>query len=252
MNWNNTSKFCKSLGVLVILFVSAQSFSHASEFSKPWVSPDVPIILDPYEKNSIEWEKVSTDKRVVGVIHRATIGLRADKEYLNRRNIAKDRDYLWGSYHLGKSGDPVKQADFYLSIIGDADDEVMVLDLENTSNSSMMNIPNARIFLNRVHEVTGRWPLIYAPHFVTKKISDTMVGDEVFQNTRLWYARFRSTIPNFPTGVWQTYTLWQFASEINCKKGKPCPYSVPGTTRFMDINVYNGTLKSIRQDWPFD
>src|SRR4029453_3866228 len=50
----------------------------------------------------------------VAIIHRATIGDRADRKYAERRDEAKKRGYKWGAYHLGKRGDPLKQADFFL------------------------------------------------------------------------------------------------------------------------------------------
>ena len=68
--------------------------------------------------------------------------------------------------------------------------------------------------------------------------------------------------------MWPRYTLWQFASELNCPEdlrkppkpapgGKPpvspdvaCepyrPYVVPGTRFDMDVNVWNGDLASLR------
>lgn len=54
-------------------------------------------------------QQLATDSRVVAIIHRATIGDRADLKYAERRDEAKKRGYKWGAYHLGKPGDPIKQ-----------------------------------------------------------------------------------------------------------------------------------------------
>lgn len=69
---------------------------NANEFSQPWESPSAAIILDPYEKNKINWDELQKDRKVVAIIHKATEGLRVDKEYQARMAEAKKRGYLWG------------------------------------------------------------------------------------------------------------------------------------------------------------
>ena len=72
-------------------------------------------------------------------------------------------------------------------------------------------------------------------------------------NTHLWYARFKATVTDFPKGIWDTYTLWQFSSEINCRADNRavCLYTVPGTPYDMDVDVFNGTIDELRRNWPF-
>lgn len=69
----------------------------------------------------------------------------------------------------------------------------------------------------------------------------------------MWYARFKPTVTDFPKGTWDSYTLWQFSSEINCKPGHrdSCLYTVPGTETDMDMNVFYGTVDELRKEWPF-
>jgi hypothetical protein len=95
--------------------------------------------------------------------------------------------------------------------------------------------------------------MLYGNHSVVLEISNKYGRDNAFASAPLWYARFRPDVPDLPTSVWKTYTLWQFSSEINCKKGRPggCLYTVPGTNPDMDINVYNGSVKDLRARWPF-
>ena len=96
----------------------------------------------------------------------------------------------WGSYHLGKPGDPVKQADFYLATAKPAADEVMALDIESLDPARDMSLANARRFIRRIKAKTGRYPMFYANHAVTKAVSDKFGRDDVFSKTHLWYARF--------------------------------------------------------------
>lgn len=218
-------------------------------YNAPWTRTDTQIIIDAFSGNGIDWDKMATDKRVSAVIHRSSIGLTVDSAYKSREKIAKSRGYLWGAYHLGKSGDPIAQAKLFLDTIGDAKDTMMFLDLEDTSNSGMMNIANAKKFLDYVFQKTGKMPVVYANHSVTLAIQAAMKLDPTFKQTRLWYARFRSNLPDFPSLLWPNYFLWQFSSEINCTKTGSCLYNVPGTSFDMDVNVFYGDRKALAWEW---
>jgi len=88
--------------------------AQSPEFTEPWKNPNIALAIDPFEGNPIVWVQLATDKRVVAIIHRATIGFRVDTKYAERKVEAKKRGYKWGGYHYGKPGDPIKQADFFL------------------------------------------------------------------------------------------------------------------------------------------
>ncbi|MBV8857806.1 MAG: glycoside hydrolase family 25 protein [Acidobacteria bacterium] len=201
----------------------------------------------------MDWDRLSTDSRVVAIIHQATKGSHRDTEYARRKGEAKRRGYKWGSYHLGLPGDPVAQADFYLSTAKPEEDEVMALDIEGLNPRKDMSLGDARRFILRVKEKTGRYPLLYANDDVAREVSRSYGRDEVFSKTLLWYARFRKNIPDFPKGTWDTYKLWQFSSEINCDEDNQsaCLYRAPGTAHDMDVDVYNGSIDKLRRDWPF-
>ena len=224
------------------------------EFSSPWKNPNIALAIDPFEGNAIDWDKLATDKRVVAMIHRATIGDRVDGKYFERRDEAKRRGYKWGAYHLGRPGDPIKQADFFLAIVKPKKDDLLALDLESPDPTKHMSLDEARVFIKRIKEKTGRYPVVYANNLVTRAIAEQAGEDDVFRKTPLWYARFKSAVSDFPKGAWTTYTLWQFSSEINCAAANriACLYTVPGTKYDMDIDVYNGTIDDLEKRWPFD
>jgi lysozyme len=218
--------------------------SVAAEFDRPWDDPARAIVIDPYAGNRIDWDQLARETRVVAIIHKATVGTRRlDPKYLERRNEAKKRGYLWGSYHWAVAGDGRRQADFYLDTAKPGDDEVMALDLEDVADPKFMNVDEAVAFIRQVKRRTGRLPLVYANHKTTALIArSTRAGD--FAGTRLWYARFRASFPGLPNGPWKTYALWQFSSEIKVQ------YRVPGTDPDMDVNVYNGSIQQLKADWP--
>lgn len=239
----------RPLATLIIVCSFLTTFAQSPEFSAPWKNPNIALAIDPYEGNPIDWHLLATDKRVVAIIHRATIGDRADKKYAERKIEAKKRGYKWGAYHLGKPGDPIKQADFFLATVKPEPDDLLALDLESTEATRHMSFDEARVFIKRIKEKTGRYMLVYANNLVTKAIADQFGADDLFAKTPLWYARFKSAVTDFPKGTWDTYTLWQFSSEINCslENRSVCLYTVPGTAYDMDVNVFNGTIEELRQ-----
>jgi len=241
---------------LAVLFCcsSFSAYAQSPEFNEPWKNPNIALAIDPFEGNDIDWDQLATDKRVVAIIHRATIGDRADRKYAERRDEAKKRGYKWGAYHFARAGDPIKQADFFLNTVKPAADELMALDLESVDSTKHMSFDDARIFIKRIKEKTGRYPFVYANNEVLKAISDQYGADEVFPRTRLWYARFKKNVTDFSTGTWKTYTIWQFSSEQNCGAANrgACLYTVPGTEYDMDVDVYNGTIEELRSKWPLD
>ncbi len=244
-------RFLCLLFVLLLFGKFFDCLAEISEFQKPWKNNNMAIVIDPYEENPINWEQLATDKRVAGIIHRATVGYRVDKKYFERRNEAKNRGYKWGSYHLGKPGDPIKQANFYLKTIESPKDEILALDIESLNPNESMTLDDARVFINHIKEKIGRYPLLYGNRLVINAITEQYGKDGTFSKAPLWYARYKATVMDFPVGTWESYTFWQFSCEINCnsKELENCLYLVPGTKSDMDINVFNGSVDDLRKNW---
>lgn len=220
-------------------------------YTKAWEDTLRPIIIDAYGPNGIDWVQMQEDDRVKAVIHKSTQGEAIDRRYHERRDKAKGLGYKWGSYHLGVPGDPVAQADFYLETVGNPTDELLALDLEGLDAQRFMSLEEAQLFIGRIFEVTGKYPVVYCNHSVMKKISQLYGSEEnLFSKCPLWYARFRSDITYFENNIWDTYTLWQFSCELNCDQTGECLYNVPGTAFDMDVNVFNGSTEELLVKWP--
>ncbi|ABR65073.1 glycoside hydrolase family 25 protein [Sinorhizobium medicae] len=226
--------------------------------SHPWDRGDTAVVLDPYKGNSIDWNMVKTDPRVAAVIHKASQGMTSDQKYAERKKVATKLGYAWGSYHLLTTANVTQQIDHYLSIVGDEAKESRAIDVECLggttscqSGSFKVSFASIEAALRRVKEKTGHFPLLYANHSVATTLSARWKDSSEFADVRLWYARFKKNVTDFPTGPWKSYTLWQFSSEINCTPSS-CPYRVPGTQRDMDLNIYFGTPEELKNNWPLE
>lgn len=226
--------------------------TNPSAYNSPWNKSSTSIVIDAYEGNSIDWNKMATDTKVAAVIHRSSIGMRVDSLYESRKRIALERGYLWGAYHLGRPGNTIAQADFFLKLINDEPNTLMILDLEDTNSGSFMSVDEAVVFMNHVYEKTGKIPTVYANHSTTVQLNQKVKNNPHFQQSKLWYARFKANVTDFPVGIWPTYFLWQFSSEINCTTTGSCLYNVPGTKSDMDVNVFNGTATDLAMQWNND
>ncbi len=224
----------------------------AASLLSPWTKSNSTIVIDAYEGNSIDWNKMATDRKVAGVIHRSSIGTKVDSQYVARKKIALERGYLWGAYHLGRPGNTIAQADLFLSLIKDEPNTLMILDLEDTNSGSFMTINEAVVFMNYVYEKTGRIPTVYANHSTTVLLNQKVKNNPLFQQSKLWYARFKANVTDFPAGIWKNYFLWQFSSEINCSTTGSCLYNVPGTKSDMDVNVFHGSATELAAQWHND
>jgi GH25 family lysozyme M1 (1,4-beta-N-acetylmuramidase) len=232
------------LVVLIVGFV-ATCVVMASAPPAPWKNPEAPLIIDCYHANNIDWALLGTEPRVAAIIHKATVGSKKiDPKYHARRQEAKQRGYLWGSYHLGLAGHPEQQADHYLKTVKPGPDDLIALDLEDVTSKRFMNANEATRFIQRVKQQLGRYPVVYVNRRSARHITNCF-KDTVFAHTPLWYANFTDTIDNLPEGVWPGYTLWQFSSEILIQQ------PVPGTETDMDVNVFNGSMEDLKAKWPF-
>lgn len=239
----------KSILILATTIFHLFVFGQTNTFSEqPWKNEKYPIIIDPYQDNSIDFDKLLTDRRTVAIIHKASQGLKADNKFVSRGLISKSKNLLYASYHLGTNTDPIKQADFYLSIIKDHLNEPTALDIENIGGNNI-SLKDAEKFINRIFEKTNHFPFVYVNNKVFEEINLKYDKNSVFAKCPLWYARFLLTLPKLSNKVWDKVTVWQFSCELNCKETGKCLYNVPGTRFDIDVNAFNGSLDELKLFW---
>ena len=230
----------------VVCVLLAHGAYAQTPYDRPWDNPAVPIVLDPYGENDIDWDKAVTDQRLKAIIHKASDGADTDSKFVARAAEAKKRGLLYGGYHLGRPGDPIAQADLLLNLAEKTGAKFLALDLEGTS-AKFMSLANAVKFLEHVQAMTGRYPAVYVNKSVYEAISSAYDKSSAFAKGPLWIARFQPTLDIANKKVWDDYTFWQFSSEINCKPSQACLYRVPGTKSDMDVNVFNGDMAALRK-----
>lgn len=129
--------------------------------------------------------------------------------------LAAKAGKLRGLYHYAGGGNPVSEADYFISNIEGYlnKDVVLVLDWEEYQNSSWGNATWSRAFVNRVHERTGVWCMIYVQASAISQVATCVAVSP------LWVAGYRANaaswnVPGFIWSIkpWEYYTLWQFTS----------------------------------------
>ena len=243
-----------------------------------WMDSSKALVLDGYEYNSFDLKQIAKNPRVAGFIHKGSDGLpprygcaaSADltakalckkdwkvysvgRELFHaRRGLAKSQGLKWGAYHLARPGNPREQANHFLDFTEPAADELMALDLEDNDPTRFMSLPDAEEFARHIKRRTGRYPLLYTNGSTAKFIAENARTYPLLSKLKIWYARYKPDIVgHFPVGAWENYTLWQFASSVNCG-GDDCPYRIKGTGKDIDINVANLTPAELKKAWPFD
>lgn len=263
-----------AMAILGALLFGAMA-ANASDFSEPWKRPDRALVIDAYEYNPIDWQKLVGDKRIVGFINKGSDGLSppykcsgnetevrlckalwkrhavARELFHTRRTVAKALGLKWGAYHLGRPGNPIDQANNFIDFAEPAPDDLIALDIEDNDPEKWISLKDAETFARHIHTRLGRWPVLYTNGSTALYIAQNRERYSVLSRLPLWYARYKPAIGlHFPKGHWQTYALWQFAAGANCD-ARSCPYRVPGTPLDIDVNVASMSAAELRKSWPF-
>lgn len=258
-----------------ILAASFTAAAEPSEFSSPWRHSDRALVIDAYEYNAIDWKALATDKRIVGFIGKASDGLPppyacsgnetevrlckalfkrhavARELFQTRRMVAKSLGLKWGAYHLARPGNPIDQANNFIDFAQPEPDDLLAIDIEDNDPEKWMSLSDAEEFVRHVQRRIGRFPILYTNGTTAKHIADNRALYPLLSRLPLWYARYKPEIgEHFPKGNWESYTLWQFASQANCND-RSCPYRVPGTDTDIDVNVASMNAEDLRKAWPF-
>jgi lysozyme len=201
----------------------------------------VNIVVDLSHHNGVIDLNAAARSGLVGVIHKATQGVGyQDPMYAGNKTKAKQAGLLWGAYHFGVGADGVAQAESFLNFVKPDAGTLLVLDLEPNGQGPSMTLEEARAFVTHVNSETGRWPGLYAGHYLKELLGTNT--DSVLANCWFWLSQYGPTAVVPPN--WRTWTLWQYTDGA---VGPP-PHEVPGIGR-CDRDMFNGTEASLRALW---
>lgn len=162
-----------------------------------------------------------------------------DPTFKVRKDQVRNAGMLLGVYHFAKATNPIAEADWFVSQVGELQPgEIVVLDYETYSLTDPASW--CLLWIQRVEQKLGFKPLLYTYHgllttYNWKKVSDYNVG--------LWAARYglQQQEPNQSyrpaTGSFPFYMCWQY-----CSKGV-----VPGIVGFTDLNTTEITLETMKK-----
>lgn len=178
---------------------------------------------------------------IIGVIQKSTQGQTGvDPTYKSNRAKAAKAGLLWAAYHFATGSDGLRQAEHFLSTVGDLTGTLLVLDFEANPTGPSMDLEEARAFVTHVREKSGRFPGLYGGHYL-KGLLGTH-SDSVLAQCWFWLAQYG------PTAVvpqnWKTWTMWQYTDGAF----GPDPHTVNGIGR-CDRDRFNGTEANLRKLW---
>ena len=179
-----------------------------------------------------------------GVIHKASQGTtNADRAYSRRRDACKQVGLLWGAYHFNNGENVKDQADWFIKCAKPDSKTLMVLDFEDNPRSQM-SIHEAVSFMKLIEDKTGRSCAIYSGNRLKETIGQ--LGKDEFQfitARKLWICQYGPKV-KLPKG-YNDYWLWQYTGDgIG-----PMPHKVDGIQNNCDLNVYDGTLQQLTDEW---
>jgi lysozyme len=202
-------------------------------------------VIDLSHHNKVSSFKKVSDAKILDVILKATQGFNyKDPTFKNNKNGVTGAGMRFGAYHFGVGGDPVAQADFFLSVVGDT--KLLVLDFEANNHGSSMTLLEAEAFVHHIFTQTGRYPGLYSGHTVKEALAAANISSPEkteLSKCWLWYARYGAE-PLIPK-VWDRWTMWQYTDGGAGAQ----PHSVDGVGR-CDRDMFDGTESELAAFWP--
>ncbi len=95
--------------------------------------------------------KLDKENGIVGVIHKATQGLKyVDSKYAKRRKKAEEEGLLWGAYHFGtKETAKIKLINF-LKTVGESKNTILALDIGRKQKWQKYTVKQAEEFVKKL------------------------------------------------------------------------------------------------------
>jgi lysozyme len=190
------------------------------------------------------------------VIAKTTQGKDAiDRSYVPFRDECKRLGLLFGSFHFGSgTSDGATQADHFLTHADPS--SLLCLDWEWQTKDQHTHKPRfpemttaqAEQFVVRIHERTGRWPLVYCGRSWVNEIGKPK-ADSPLANCPLWLVWYINEKPEKALPApWSTYDLWQYTNGNTASASKAFPMKTLGLGG-VDRSAFLGDVASLCEWW---
>lgn len=163
---------------------------------------------------------------------KATQGTGFTNGYMtSQARCVQQRGKSLGFYHYAGGGNATAEADYFVNAVrpylGRA---VLVLDWEGYQNAAWGDSNWVRVFVNRVHERTGVWPLVY-----TSAAYLYQIPADVRSHCGLWVAQYaNNNATGYQTRPWN-YGRYGEAMRQYTSNGRINGYAGP-----LDLNYFRG------------
>lgn len=151
----------------------------------------------------------------------------ADPSFADFRIQAAAAHLGFASYHFMSASDPNEQAAWFLKCAAPVEGERIICDWEAPGVTAAMVVD----FLEAVFEARPDLELTVYSGSAAKAGIDDASSAWLKANTALWLAQYTSGAPTWPTGVWRTWSLWQYTDAA----------TVPGYSGAVDGSKFNGS-----------
>lgn len=195
---------------------------------------------------------------VSAIIHKITEGgdFADPDDQRSIERIARDGRFLLGLYHYANARDPVVQADHFVRHASYFPNALLALDVEDNSRSRFgtMNAGQAAVFVRRVHEKTGRWPLFYSfTSFMKNMRASRLPEADRYSLSRcpLWQAQYGERPSRPACDIWSRIDLWQYTNGADGPRNRVVyPRSTQGFKRAaQDRSAFFGGEAELRDAW---
>lgn len=163
-----------------------------------------------------------------------------DRYYQINKALARAAGVVFGAYHFARGGDPIKEAEYFLSLIGPLQNgDIIILDWEIDHKDP---VGWCLSWLKHVESKLGFKPLLYTNEARVKSFNWKPVSDK---NFGLWVAKYASTtiyvaeyLQRKPvSGAWPFWAIWQFSSRAK----------VPGIVGNCDVNTTDMNIETLKK-----
>src|SRR5262245_27637613 len=132
-------------------------------------------VIDISHWNEVtSWSQI-VDAGIIGVINKATEGTYyKDDSYLHNCAPCYNNGLCWGAYHFATTEDPVRQAHYFLNMVGVDNETLYALDWEDNPSGGTMSASQAKTFVQHVESKIGtNRCVVYSGNTLKEALGDT-------------------------------------------------------------------------------